>query len=808
MSISDQIAWEKECLRRGTEQYYATQDRLREKGQGETTDVMSYVLHERLQDAAEALEEQVTGSTHRLNAVYDKIVRMCAGDEGDYIKITYIGLKAVLKAISVPEKNTLTKTCIDIAAKIEAELKCTMFEAKHPEYYDAVRKSLKEQNVQDYVHKHKVMMLKFNEFEIEWYNWSSAEKVQIGSRVVRALIGSLGDLIFIDKSNSFKAGVRKTVAFLNTTVQFDDWAAEFEKERGLLNPAFLPLKVPPRAWDSINNGGYYTPNLRMFFIKTRGKEHREFVEQNIPQHHIKAVNKMQRTSWCINKEVLRVQEEIYKRGLGIGMPSNQQITPPPFPKHLENVEKEDLTDSQKEEITVWKKIAKRSYGAEQQRKGQVLAFMQSHKLAKELVDWEKFHYVYTCDFRGRIYCATIGLSPQGADTAKGLIKFSKPVTLGKEGVKWLAIHGANTFGEDKLPYSERVKWIQEQEPFLRQVAEDPISHRDIWGNADKPYQFLAFCFDWAACDYGRDHNATSQIPVGLDGSCNGLQHFSAMLHDDVGAKATNLSICDKPQDIYQEVADVTTKKLKEIVANEDNPIARKWLQVGIDRKCAKRPVMTLPYGATQQSARTYIMEYTIDNWSKFNLDEEYVWEYARYLTPILWSAIGDVVVAAREGMSWLQKNVPKNEYTKWLTPLGFPVYQFYKAVPITRVATQLDGSITLAVRNMDKEGTPVKSKQRNSVSPNYVHSMDSTHMVMTINSTDLVSYAMIHDDFGTHAGNTDKLFKSIRTSFYNMYNDKNHLEDWAEQVGGDVSTLPTFGKYNINDIHSAEYFFG
>ena len=85
------------------------------------------------------------------------------------------------------------------------------------------------------------------------------------------------------------------------------------------------------------------------------------------------------------------------------------------------------------------------------------------------------------------------------------------------------------------------------------------------------------------------------------------QHYSAMLRDAVGAESTNLRAnIPKPNDIYGDVANVVIRMLREY---PDDPRATKWLSIGIDRKCAKRPVMTLPYGATQQSARQYILEY-------------------------------------------------------------------------------------------------------------------------------------------------------------------------------------------------------
>jgi len=795
MNLGNQIAWEKECQRRGTERYYANQDRLREQGQGDTTDVVSYMIKDRLEDTADYLKELVSGGRGK-QASYNKIIRTVS--QNDYLKLAYIGLKCVLKAIQVKDKNTVLKITLDIASRIETDLKCQLFEAAHPAYYNVVHKSFGEQNVTDFTHMQKVMMVKFSEFELHWNDWSPTEKVQIGTRILRAILTTFGDVVFMYKD--FNRG--KTIHRLDTSVQFDEWSAEFEKERGLLYPMYLPLKVKPVDWTDIRSGGYYTPSLRLKFIKTKGKDHRDFVEQNIPINHLSAVNKMQATAWQINTDVLKVQEEIYSRGLGIGMPSNVRIEPPEFPTALKDIDKKDLTDDQKEQIKDWKVRAKSAYGREQQRKGQVLAFMQGHRLAKELQHWEELYFAYTCDFRGRIYCVTSGLSPQGADPAKGLLRFAEQVTLGKDGIRWLAIQGANTFGEDKLSYDERVSWIKQQEQYIRQVISDPITFRTFWGNADKPYQFLAFCFEWARCDYGRNPKAKGQLPVGLDGSCNGLQHFSAMLRDEVGGAATNLLPCSSPEDIYQQVANVTIEKLQ----YSTDHMARKWLQVGITRKCAKRPVMTLPYGATMQSARSYIMEYVIDNWDKFNLPDEQQWDYAKFLTPILWGSIGEVVIAARSAMDWLQKSVTR-DYMKWLTPIDFPVYQYYKDVEATDVRTQLNGSVRIMLRDFDKEGEPALSNQRSGIAPNFVHSIDSTHMVMTINMTDFTSYAMIHDDFGTHAGNTQKLFVDIRNAFLQLYTISAPLYEWAEQCGVDRE-LPELGNYDINKILEADYFFG
>lgn len=802
MNVARQMLWEEECSARGSERYYAHQDRLRASGQGDMTDVSSVLIRDRLQDAADCLEEQVNANTRGRQASYNSTIRSLVIEEEGYLKLAFIAMKAILRNLQLDSnKNTATNIARDIAKRVEVDYKCRLFEAAHTAYYDTVRKSFAEQNVTDYVHRQKVLMKKFNDFDLQWENWSNVEQVHIGTRILSAVLNTFGDVVYLHK----KQVRNKTVFVIETVQEFDEWAAEFDKESGLLAPLYLPLKSPPRPWTSLNNGGYHTPAMKLAFIKTKGRGHKKYVSDKLPRCHMDAVNKLQRTAWKVNSRVLAVQQQVFNLNLGVGIPSSKIIEPPEFPEHLQEIDKEHLTDSQKEEIGIWKNLAKFAYGEEEARKGRVLAFLNAAKLARELNEWDKLYFVYTCDFRGRIYCATSGLSPQGADSAKGLLQFAKGKPLRKDGVKWLAIQGANTYGVDKVDFDDRVRWVQDNEQYIRAVVEDPLDNRDFWAAADKPYQFLAFCFEWSDCDYGRNLNALSSIPVGLDGSCNGLQHFSAMLRDNVGAKATNLVRGDKPEDIYQQVADLTMELLKE----QDDALATLWLKVLVSRKCAKKPVMTLPYGATQSSARDAVLEYVKDNWNDFgNLSVEYQWFLAKYLTPILWKAIGKTVVAAREGMDWLQKSIP-NTFVSWRTVIGFPVYQNYADLKSIKVITQLEGKVTLRVEDNNIEvGESKRSAQRSGIAPNFVHSLDSTHLVMTTLDTKLDAYAMIHDDYGTHAADTEKLYKQIPQSFFKLYNSFDPLDDWANQVGADKSNMPKRGTYDINEIRSANYFFG
>lgn len=61
------------------------------------------------------------------------------------------------------------------------------------------------------------------------------------------------------------------------------------------------------------------------------------------------------------------------------------------------------------------------------------------------------------------------------------------------------------------------------------------------------------------------------MAVALDGTCSGIQHYSAMLRDEVGALATNVKMLPgttQKEDIYQRVADMTFKLLEQDLAGE------------------------------------------------------------------------------------------------------------------------------------------------------------------------------------------------------------------------------------------------
>jgi DNA-directed RNA polymerase len=285
-----------------------------------------------------------------------------------------------------------------------------------------------------------------------------------------------------------------------------------------------------------------------------------------------------------------------------------------------------------------------------------------------------------------------------------------------------------------------------------------------------------------------------------------------MLRDEVGGKATNLVNASKPSDIYDEVALVVKAKLR----SSPTDTAARWLAFGITRSTTKRPVMTLPYGSTQQSCREYLLQsYLEAKGSVFDKTE--LIEAINYLTKIVWESIGEVVVAARSAMAWLQtvssilakKNLP----IEFTSPSGFVIHQDIKQIETHIVKTVLCGRTRIHI------GTPTDKidvlRQRNGIAPNFVHSCDAAHLVGTLllaKAAGITHVAAIHDDYGVHACDTQAFAGMIRTAFVEQYSEnvllRLHTELSTHYPDIKLPLPPEYGTLDIREVLTSDYFFG
>jgi DNA-directed RNA polymerase len=414
------------------------------------------------------------------------------------------------------------------------------------------------------------------------------------------------------------------------------------------------------------------------------------------------------------------------------------------------------------------------------------------------------------------------LHPQGDDAARGLLEFARGMAIETpEDLGWLQINLAGLYGFDKASLEDRQLWVEMRKDEILAIADDVMSC-DLWQSADKPVQFIAACIDYA--NFVREgYGYVSHLPVQVDGTCNGLQNFSAMLRDEKGGAAVNLVPSDLPSDVYSDVSKIVDALVRVDLASDDPAIvimAKEWMRIGINRKVCKRPVMTLAYGATKFGFGEQIYKDTLlplKAKNKVSRDVN-VTKMSSYLGDKIWSAVGAVIVKAAEAMEWLQeaaKTVSKeNLPVTWTTPDGLLVMQSYYKTTEQRVKLSFHTQ-RLRLSHAVKTNITNGKKQASAIAPNFVHSCDATHMRMTINGMSgagIRDFSMIHDSYGTHAANASKMSAILREAFIEMYSngvleafDKDIRSQLSE--GNELRGIPEYGSLDLNLVRQSKFFF-
>ena len=676
--------------------------------------------------------------------------------------------------------------------------------------------------------------------------WDKGAQEALGSKIIEVFVTKglyiLENCLYTSKGRTKYLKLVKPSSFLKEL-----WEKNMDKCMNNV-VGYWPTIIPPKKWTSPYSGAYYGAsmlNIRMIRMGHSNRFVRNYIKRlsTVDLNVIyDALNSMQETKFCINNYIFDVMTKIYNNGGGLGLPLTQPLPNlPRLPK-----------DSPEEAIKEHKHKMAEIYKKEEVRKSKALRALMALKTAEKFKDYEGIWFPWNIDYRGRCYPIPTSLSPQGDDIQKALLVFGDPEPIKEADVKWLKIHGANLAGVDKVTFDERQAWIDENTDNIIKSAKDPISY--TWwyevSKGDYPLEFLAFCEEYKRLQEYKEVNGTydgflSRIPVAFDGTCSGLQHFSALLRDEIGGKEVNLCNTGKVEDIYSVIADKVNKVLLQdaMTGTDDTTdkegkqkfgsktLARDWIAYGrevfgkdgITRKVCKRSVMTLAYGSRQYGFKQNLLEdiikpYELEHssnsaFSKPNQD-------AVYMAKLIWNAVSTTVVKAVEGMEWLQKIaklITKNgEAVSWITPNGFVVMQSYAKMIKESMQLRFSGE-RIHVYYQEESQEVDTHKQCNGIAPNFIHSLDATHLQRVVISEALKgnkNFAMIHDSFGTSVAHAESMYKTIREEFVALY-QTNILEDFLADVEylindediDKIPAMPSYGSLNIEEVKESKYCF-
>ena len=758
----------------------------------------------------------------------------------DHNTAAYIGLNYAF--IGVGQCTDVTNICVNIGKQVCIELWSQDFANKDPKLFKRLFEMAKR-NHNSPRHRLKAMSAVASREGHAIERWTPEQFVNVGQAVLNCVM--VGSELFEVYDRPKKKFFVKNLGLSETGRRLVD---DLTDQIKWMSPIFKPMLTEPKPWTSFHSGCYHDTKLASLvpMVRRVSPKQKEMIEAAFRSGSMdritRALNAVQSTPFAINKPVLEQVKLAWERGDIVSkFPRKSKLRVPGKTKNWD-----ELDSKQRKHVKKTKeKIILRNRALD----ADLVNMTTDLNIADDLAKHDRFYLPHNLDFRGRIYPIPT-FNHQRADHIRALFQFARGKRLGPTGAYWLCVNLANTGDFNNISkkfLNERIRWVNDNQRTLYLIGKKPGLTRQIWQQADKPFSFLAACVDFAGyVENGEDH--ISHIPPALDGANSGVQHYSAALRDEKGGATVNLLPQEQPADVYQIVAD----RVNEAINTDTSDEADLWKQYGVSRKVVKRNVMTFAYSSEKYGFRQQQMEdlmkpleddvlegiltshpFGDDNGSKA----------ATFIASKVWDAVNDVVTKAAEGMRFIQKCAQLCAHEAkpliWTSPIGLPVVHAYDQYNINRVriflydktiqpseATQKskvtdDGSvyncIMVNLRTTPK-GTLDKMKQRNAAAPNFIHSLDASHLMFTVLAgldEGIEDFMLIHDSFATHAADTERFSYLIREQFVAMYehfdviqrlynNTYAQLDDKSRMS---LVEVPAKGELDLYDVLKSDYAF-
>lgn len=788
---------EERALSKGIEAYWQGINDQRSRGDAETLQPAQSLIASHIEPVANLLSTWC-GTLDSLRPHSLEAHAIVAIQQVGMQKAAALGLIALMRMLPrlpLPKASL----CMSIGSNVLGEHAIALAADKEPALISHAIRDVTKRGAND-AHRAKVLKA-LSKATLKSTGHNTKIAFQIGFGVLNCILR--GTDLF-EMRHMVKEGTHHVAHFVDVRGAVSDWIEYTLGQREECGVRYPVMVVPPRQWMPGISGGYrfaLADKLELFG-RARGSR--------IDQTTFDALNHIQSVPWQINRPVYdTLRELIFARTAVAGLAATnvEEDTKPVFP--------EDRADDA-DAVKAWKRQARDWHYSRAQA---VSAAATAAAMVVEADGVRKVPAIYfphRLDFRTRVYAATSALSTQGADQQKGVLRFSRGQPIG-DAADWLAIHGANCMGAcpmsgaklDKAPFAERIAWVHRNHNLISTIAADWRGSLDLWSTADSPFQFLAFCQEWAG--YMAEGAAfETHLPIAVDGSCNGLQHYAALMKDPTTAKAVNLLPSDSPADVYADVAAAFVAHLMALAEGGDER-ASFWLGSGqIDRPLCKRPVMTLSYGVSQFGVLQQLREELDGRGFDYGGPKNVSWLAAEFYRTLYQS-----VPAAMQAMDWLQRAAraiaSEGKPVMWSNLIGSRVRQNTpkRMLEVLRLYF-MKQPIGLGLR---KDGKPDPRAAANSIAPNIIHSFDAAHLIAVVNrlrEEGVRNVHVIHDSFGVAAPDVPTLNRALRDTFVELYEGdiwSALAADLASQTLADLPAPPGTGSLDLSQVRQSAYFF-
>lgn len=665
--------------------------------------------------------------------------------------------------------------CERVGDSVHDELKITHLQRQAPKIYSDITSHFK--HTTGMRQKSYNFSLYMKRKGIKWDNWSRIEKFKVGAWLVDCLAQGTGWLApkLIQRSS------RKREKVIVFSQEFLDLKVKILEAAESFAACQWPMLCEPNDWDgeSQRGGGYLTSELRRTTTLVRARKSDGKGPCLKGTEALDMLNKLQKVAYRINAPILEVANYCSEHRISIGKFRAEDPAPvPPMPQG----------ELSPEEIKDWKVKATEIYDYNASLEQKNYRTAETLFVANKYKD-DVFYYPCSYCYRGRVYPIVTSLSFQGTDFEKSLLYFNEEGAINE----WfLAFHCATTYGLDKASMDDRVDWTRTNLDLISAIARDPIEYIACWEAADEPWSFLAACIEYEACCISKTKE-TSGLPVGVDATCSGIQHLSALTLDGLAASMVNVTPTPKPVDGYAIVAEKAKDRIR--------PEVHEWM----NRKVTKRVCMTYSYGLTRHSARGYIRDALIEqgrDLSEKGLLGEITQAVYSYAVPAIFPGPAAC-------MDFIQKAVKEAlnsgaEEIVYTTPSGFVFVQDLRESLTRRIKTQLMGT-TIKTVVAEGFGKPDVNHHISASAPNLVHALDAT-LIHKVGNAWNQPISVIHDCVLARSCDLEELGSLIREKFVEIYSQP-ILQQWAQERGVEVPDGLIKNTLDLESVKESKYFF-
>jgi DNA-directed RNA polymerase len=243
-TIEDQKELEYEMVQAGVVRYEAQNMKLLNQGAESRTKYGRALIASMVTKVAEGVEELQQPSPASRRCVARRKLAECNPEQ-----VAYLGLLSVVDAIS--KRYSLLKVARNVGMFIEDQQRIQEWLDAEGEIAKNVLKKAEEKSTR----RHKRAGI-IHKMKADGYNneWSNEERIMVGVRLIDIIIARTG-IIHLQRLRTAR---NKTTTFVQATPETLAWIRNFNEYASHRKPRYAPCIVPPKEWDGVWGGGYYS----------------------------------------------------------------------------------------------------------------------------------------------------------------------------------------------------------------------------------------------------------------------------------------------------------------------------------------------------------------------------------------------------------------------------------------------------------------------------------------------------------------------------------------------------------------------